>query len=306
MLDIRLRSAVPDAALSHLEGRLLEESDYDLLLKGPARLAKPNGDPLLVYLPGAMREWAEDEATSTVLRGLRSLKSHNRGKASGTKRVVRDGKAKRSSTRPTPSALIGAFDDGRDPICRLTAWTGQHLPEWEALRPSLQAVAQRLQENVPARYQAQAKVAQVTNPAWLIPGTPFTTVTVNNTYPTGVHKDAGDLEDGFSTLWTLRYGDWTGGTLIFPRYRVGVNLAHGDLLLMDAHEYHGNTAIRCACMTDNRITLSDRCDTCNAERVSVVSYYRTRLANCGTPQQEQAKQHARAAKRSGLNEESDA
>ena len=101
---------------------------------------------------------------------------------------------------------------------------------------------------------------------------PWTTVTVNNTYPTGVHKDQGDLDEGFSNLAVLRRGDYAGGHLTFPRYRVAVNMQDGDLILMDAHEWHGNTQMRL--------------DSEDAERISVVLYYRTNMITCGTAEEE--------------------
>ena len=115
-----------------------------------------------------------------------------------------------------------------------------------------------------------------------MPGTPFSTVTVNNTYPTGTHTDKGDLDEGFSTITCLRRGDYSGGQLVFPEYRVAVTLQHGDLILMDAHQWHANTAIVCPCGTE----LNGPCPGCGAERISVVSYFRTRITECGTPGQE--------------------
>jgi hypothetical protein len=81
----------------------------------------------------------------------------------------------------------------------------------------------------------------------------------------------------------LRRGTYTGGVLVFPRLRVAVDLQDRDLILMDAHEWHGNTAIA---------GLPD------AERISVVSYYRSAMATCGTPDQEHEKALANVLKRS--------
>ncbi len=142
---------------------------------------------------------------------------------------------------------------------------------------------------MPDRYANQAAVVARTQPEWVIPGTPFSTVTVNNTYPTGVHKDAGDLDSGFSTLSCLRRGSYTGGVLVWPRYRVAADMQDGDLLLMDAHEWHGNTRIRpfhdASVHGDPEADfrpMPDECAGCSAERITVVAYYRTRLETCGT------------------------
>jgi hypothetical protein len=157
---------------------------------------------------------------------------------------------------------------------------------------------------VPARYAAQLVEATRTEPDWVIPGTPFTTVTVNNTWPTGMHTDKGDLDAGFSTIAVLRRGGYTGGQLMFPEYRVAVDLADGDLILMDAHEWHANAEIRCWCFADEpeRKRLFGWCDTskggCGAERISVVSYFRTEMTKCGTAEDEMARA-ARTRERRG-------
>jgi hypothetical protein len=156
------------------------------------------------------------------------------------------------------------------------------------LHPLLRAVAAHLSEHVPARYHAQAQQAQLTDPAWVVPGTPFTTITVNNSYATGMHTDKGDLDAGFSTITTLRRGDYTGGRLVFPAYRAAVDMGHGDLILMDAHQWHGNTQIICACNKP----MNGACETCGAERISMVAYYRTKLVACGSPAEETAKARA--------------
>lgn len=286
----RATTRVSDAELEAKVGKILTDEDYNLLACGPLRVLKPDRSPLLVYLPGALRAQADDPTIYGVLHGLRHLKTDNRGAASGTQRIAqREGT--RSRSRNIASAVVGAMDPaGMQKYCRLTAWTGTNLPQWEALRPLLQAVARKLEQAVPERYSAQADEAAKTSPEWVVPGTPFTTVTVNNSYPTGVHTDKGDLDKGFSTIACLRKGSYTGGRLCFPRWRVAVDLHHGDLICMDAHEYHGNTMMVCAC--GNK--MNGMCETCGAERISVVSYFRTKVAECGSATEELARAQAAA------------
>src|SRR5690625_7796513 len=89
---------------------------------------------------------------------------------------------------------------GRYKYCRLTAWTGQNVPHWQELHPLLKDVASALKEYVPDCYEAQADEADRSKPEWVVPGTPFTTVTVNNSLPTGVDTDHSDLKKDFSFL----------------------------------------------------------------------------------------------------------
>jgi hypothetical protein len=285
--ELRLRSRIADAAIkTHLAGKVLGAADFDVLLTGATRVHMPDGRPLCVYLPGALADVAADPNIYRVLTSLSSIVTSNRGAASGTKRIAYnrpEGRSGRSKAMDIPSVVLGAVDDvGSRHYCRLTAWTGTHLPEWQTLHPLLAQVAHHLAAHVPDRYAAQLAEADRTDPAWTVPGTPFSTVTVNNTYPTGVHTDKGDLDAGYSTIAVLRRGHYDGGQLVFPAWRVAVDLADGDLLLMDAHQWHGNVTITCAC---GQLT-NGPCRTCGAERISVVAYYRTRLVDCGPPEVE--------------------
>lgn len=277
MISIRVRSRISPEELELKKGRVIGDDAYNLLLTGPTTVYGPTGKLLCVYLPGAMTGLITPEVYQ-VLHGLRTEVSDNRGAAGATTRF-RIGEQKRTYARPLASAIVGSIDPGGTfKYCRLTAWTGRHLPEFELLRPALQEVAGLMQQHVPDRYAAQMAEIDRTHPDWVIPGTPFTTVTVNNTYPTGVHTDKGDLDKGFSTIFCVRRGSYTGGRFVFPEYRLAVDLADGDLVLMDAHQYHGNTAIHCVCGT----RLLGCCPDCDAERISVVSYMRTAMTACGS------------------------
>lgn len=289
MIDVRMRTFVSDEELALKEGRILTDGDYNLKVTGPARLRKPDGSLLAVYLPGAMTAVMR-EAWPTLAR-IR-LMTDNRGKASGTERERR-GDQKRSRTRRVMSTVVGFTDPGpaaartagRLPVCRTTAWTGSHLPEWDRLRPLFVAIDRGLQEHVQDRWQAQQRAAERTHPDWIIPGTTFTTATINNTYSTGVHVDAGDLVEGFGTLAVARAGAYTGGDLVLARYRVAFDMQDGDLLLFDVHEPHGNTNMRCA---HQDAPLAKPCPQ-GCERVSVVAYYRTKMAGCASAAEEAAR-----------------
>ncbi len=293
MIDLRLRVRVSQEELKAKRGKILGPADYNLLLTGPALIRMPDNRPLAVYLPGVLRGEVDGEGVYDILHSLGSITTDSRGLASGTRGAyTRHGQA-RNAVEPThhprryyrriSSIVAGAIDPtGLQKVCRLTSWTGSHLPQWQALQPLLQAVARQQAKYVPDRAAVQQAVADSSHPAWVIPGTPFSTVTVNNTYPTGTHTDKGDLDEGFSTITVLRRGEYTGGHLVFPEYRVAVDLQHGDLLLMDAHQWHGNTALVCHCGREP----NGYCQQCGAERISVVSYFRTKIAQCGSPDEE--------------------
>jgi hypothetical protein len=271
MIDLRIRSRVSGAELDDKIGKVCTDDDYNVLLTRDTLVRKPDGTILCIYRKHAFPP-ALLEASYPTLHSLRSEKTTNRGLASGTPRV-RMYAGSRTYTKPTSSAIIGAYNRSSPyHFCRLTAWTGRETERFAELRPLFQAIGQEFAALVPDRYAAQMAQVARTEPDWVIPGTPFTTITVNNTYPTGVHTDKGDLEAGFSNLTVLRRGTYSGGIFLFPEYRVGVDMQDGDLLLMDAHEWHGNTTLT---------PLSE-----DAERISVVAYYRTKMVACGTAEAE--------------------
>lgn len=173
------------------------------------------------------------------------------------------------------SGIAGWFDRyPRIPYGRATAYTQNHYDKFQLSFPFLQTLDRGFRELLPTRHAAQREAADKIDPAFLVPGTVFTTITVNKTFRTAAHRDAGDFTNGLSNLLVLsNNGNYSGGYLILPEVRVAVNVRPGDLLLVNNHEYiHGNTPI----------VLND--DT--AERVSLVCYLREKMLELGSKEYE--------------------
>lgn len=168
------------------------------------------------------------------------------------------------------SGIAGWFDRyPRIPYGRATSYTRDNFEKFQMAYPFLQNLAKGFKDLLPWRYNNQMEAAKKLDPRFLVPGTPFTTITVNKTFRTAAHYDAGDLNSGLSNLLTLSNdGKYTGGYLIAPEYRVAVNVRPGDLLLINNHEVmHGNTEIKC-----------DE----GSERVSLVCYFREKMLDLGS------------------------
>jgi len=168
------------------------------------------------------------------------------------------------------SGIAGWFDRyPRIPYGRATSYTRDNFEKFQMAYPFLQTLAKGFKDLLPWRYANQMEAAEKVDPRFLVPGTPFTTVTVNKTFRTAAHYDAGDLNEGLSNLLVLSNdGNFTGGYLIAPEYRVAVNVRPGDLLLINNHEVmHGNTPIVCAE---------------GSERVSLVVYFREKMLELGS------------------------
>jgi thymine dioxygenase len=106
----------------------------------------------------------------------------------------------------------------------------------------------------------------------LIEDTTFSSIAVNQNFQTAIHTDQGDLKGSFGVLMCFKRGDFTGGELIFPKFRVAVDFREGDVLLADVHEAHGNTPI-----------LGEPGE---FTRMSCVFYFRERILHCGSVMEE--------------------
>jgi len=304
-VELRVRTRIHPDELEQKKGKVLADSDYNVLLTGPTNVFSPAGKILARYLPGALKQPGLLEGSYDTLHALKALQTNNRGLASGSPRIGRVAGSRWEYSASISSALLGAFDP-KTPryYCRLTAFSGNEAERYQKLFPLFEAIDHEFAEHEPERYGAQQAFIRNTHPDWRIADTAFTTVTVNNSYPTGVHTDKGDLDEGFSTLAVLRRGDYRGGVFVFPEFRFAVDMQDGDLLLMDAHQWHGNTALFCNVCGD-RIGPggTDNHDvTCQTERISIVAYYRTRMTECGSAEEEAAKASAWAEKTADWSE----
>jgi hypothetical protein len=178
---------------------------------------------------------------------------------------------------PVDSGIAGWYDRyPRIPYGRATTYTRDNFEKFQLAYPFLQTLAKGFKDLLPWRYNNQMEAAKKLDPRYLVPGTPFTTITVNKTFRTAAHRDAGDLDSGLSNLLTLSNdGRYTGGYLIFPEVRIAVNVRPGDLLLVNNHEViHGNTPIVCEE---------------GSERISLVCYFREKMLELGTHEYEDAR-----------------
>jgi hypothetical protein len=177
------------------------------------------------------------------------------------------------------SGIAGWFDRyPRIPFGRATGYTRDHYEDFIKAYPFLQRLSDGFRDLLPTRYANQKAASDSIDPAFVIPGTPFTTITVNSTFRTAAHRDAGDYTEGMSNLLVLSNdGNYTGGYLVFPEYRVAVNVRPGDLLLVNNHDIiHGNTPI----------VLGSP----DSERVSLVVYLREGMLELGSYEYEKARE----------------
>lgn len=301
----------------HLATHLLDENCYDSLVESdtdgycaetgelifkfrksviPKTVAKRASDILFKHkFSTGNRGTAGGDIQENAEKGLagsrlsEALKSHKIGEAGKGryKPIKKDGTVSKTNiANEVNSGIIGYYDRyPRTPYCRLTAFNQNHFKDWKEVYPIIKFVDNQFAQLVPDKYKLQRAEADATSQDFVIPNTAFTTVTVNQNWQTAVHKDAGDLEQGFGNLVALRRGKYEGGYFVLPEWRVAIDLQNCDLLMVNVHRWHGNTPIK----------MISR----DALRVSLVMYYRKKMIECGTHEEERL----RAANAAVLNAE---
>ena len=186
-----------------------------------------------------------------------------------------------SYANPVHSGVAGFLGRyPRYPYGRSCSYNFHHPEKYETAFPYVRKLDKLFSELLPERYAYQKACAESLDPAFRVGGdTVFTTLTVNKSFRTAAHFDAGDLHQGFSNLNVFSgKGDFTGGYLVLPEYRVAVNIRPGDLLLINNHfGLHGNTEIKPAVEGEP------------FERMSLVAYFREDLLEVGSWEYETAR-----------------
>lgn len=174
----------------------------------------------------------------------------------------------------THSGNVGFMNGGGlQPYCRMTAFGRDHFETFfQGGRPFVEYIDAKYKELCPEHHKRQLKTANETNANYVLWDTAFSTITVNKNFRTRIHQDAGDHPEGFGNLFVYREGDWTGGYFTLPEWGIGVDMRNQDMLFVDVHRLHGNSAW----------TLDPEKDL----RISFVLYYRTGLRTCKSPSEQ--------------------
>jgi hypothetical protein len=299
-------SDIGEEAALKLCGRLLEDSDYDLLLNETGMVKTPDGRILAVLLKQRLLQDLIDAVRPVVRKAAhRKVIAGNRGVAAGTgmqPRRRKDGTVGKIKGVPILEDLSeedykrlapakdGTFGFSARSIrggqvypCRLTAYSGALPSELKLMSELAAAVNDVFRTSIVGyEWNVQARQASRTSSDWLLRTpqgtTPFTTITCNNRWRTAAHIDAGDFKDGFGSLCSM--GEFGGCDLVFPRYRTAVRYLEGDVLLANVHEVHGNTPLL---TPEGKVPLPGR----EPERLVCVFYYQEHMDECeSTPEKE--------------------
>jgi hypothetical protein len=171
---------------------------------------------------------------------------------------------KQPMSNPVHSYLAGYGVDRFTNRAHLNLLTNRFPDRWVRSLPlfrSLDAVMEAILPDVHDRQWRRC----MEHPAWRIPGTAFSTVTINVNYESRYHLDTGDFENGYSALSVVEIGEYRGGLYVLPEHRIAVDVREGDVLFCQSHvDIHGNTALE-------KLTP-------DAKRISFVVYLKHALA----------------------------
>lgn len=257
-----------------LKGKFLDENSYDKLITSDTDCYNNKGELLFKFRKGVipfeiLKQGYESFKDSIVLtegRGISSGSSH--------KRIRKDGSVSNITVgNKVESGNVGYMDaSAMVHYCRKTAFAREYFDKFKQGIPFVKTVDKLYAELCPTHYDKQIKIAKATNRNYVIEGTSFTTVTVNRNFQTAVHKDSGDLPDGFGNLCVYREGHYEGAYFCLPEYRVAIDMQNTDLLFVDVHKWHGNTPF-INCSPDYL-------------RIAFVMYYREYMYRCKQPSEE--------------------
>lgn len=244
------------------EGRYFDLSSCSVIVNGNDDAAGLRPDGQLQFK--ILRKRIDPELETSARRVARFVASP--GSAAGRK--VASGFQKDETGS---SVILGYFDRVRLPFCRPCAFNAEHPWILNRMAPYIQRVDEVYRTELPDIYAVQMEAVKKTQPCWMIPGTAFTTITMNRNWRTAAHRDDGNLPDSFGVMTCMSIGH-AGGELIFPRFRCAIEWGNGDVLLGNLHELHCTAPI---------LGMPGM-----YERLTCVFYFREGMVKCGTPEQE--------------------
>ncbi len=178
--------------------------------------------------------------------------------------------------------------------CRTTKFTREQVAKWKHSIPFIKEANKQFRQLVPERHSVQLKRAKKTKD-FQIENTAFSTITLNYNYQTALHKDKGDLEEGFGNLLVLEKDkcsdsnnviSYKGGYTGYPQYGVAVDVRQGDFLAMDVHQWHCNTPISDSDVLSSKDSKSKNSKSSKKSkdqtygRLSIVCYLRKNMIKC--------------------------
>ena len=261
MKTLKVPRMFSEEEMKSQKGNYCDDLSYDILITEDTDVYTTEGELLLKFRKKIMSD-DEIDIGFHAYKGL-AKPSRGRGAAAGmidptdqywkNRKLVNFNKWSANYEKPdgslskmkiqhsvasNPVGFFGKTNMGNPLPCRLSYVTQNDYNTYQAGLPYVNALSESYKELVPEEFEKQM-IRSDLNPHLKIKGTPFSTVTVNRNFRTGIHKDSGDY--GFGNLSCLENGSYHGGYFVMPAFRIAVDMRSGDHLCCDVHQYHGNT-----------------------------------------------------------------
>ena len=323
-----------DEEIENREGEYFSEKHYKrpgcMIMKEDCDVYTSDGHCLLKLRQKVIPKKLTDLALESYLSASKK-KHENRGAAAGVldrnklagyigefikpnkfrtsfKSKVTGVKSDQYVSNMSKSNIIGFYDqqdkrNNKDPNpipCRLTVFNRDHGDLWKKAIPFLQSCDAQFKKLMPKEHKYQYDRARLT-PKFAIPKTAFSTVTINYSWRTALHKDKGDYHDGFGNLVVAEdpnnLNSYEGCYLGFPQYGVCADVRTGDFLAMNVHEWHCNTEFRRPKrqkVTKHNFSDRDIANDWHYNRMSMVMYLRENMIQCASKSKNKGKKKSPA------------
>lgn len=274
MKTITAKRFFSDEEIERKKGKFLDENSYEQVIEQDCDAFDSAGKLLFKFrkniIPHEIHKSGylafKDSIQLTDGRGISSGSSHKRINKDGTVSKITIG-------NKVYSGNVGFMDsNAMVRYCRKTAFARDYFEKFKQGIPFVSYVDKLYEQLCPEYYAIQKRIATGTDINYLIGDTSFTTVTVNRNFQTAVHKDSGDLPQGFGNLCVYREGNFGGGYFTLPEYKIAIDMRTSDVLFVDVHKWHGNTPF---------VNFTEDC-----LRIAFVMYYREYMYMCKSPKQE--------------------
>lgn len=265
-----------DAEVAKLKGKFLDESHYHTLIGYDCDGFDNYGNLLFRFRKNKLDKDILELGVNSFKKSIQLTEGRGITSGSSHKRIRKDGTESNITVGDKVwSGNVGYMDSGAMvKYCRLTAFGKSHFKEFQDGIPFVNEIDRLYKEFCPKEYSKQKALAESTNRNYVIGETSFTTVTVNKTFRTATHQDAGDFRDGFGNLIVYNDGSYDGGYFVLPQYGIAIDVQSTDTLFVDVHKWHGNTEMK----------LKEGFD--EILRISFVLYYRENMFKCKQPSEQ--------------------
>ena len=239
------------SVVNELEGKHPASSHIDRFITQSTKVITAEGTIIAVYLPDRIASELRTMAYK-VFQSVPRERIDNRPAAVGAAtlpRIRKDGKL--SNRSAIPNRVLKVLDRGG--VRQATLRSSQHHEELEKTAELFKRLIHLYKKYIPDAYATQRATSKERPDR--IPHTPFTAVYLNYNLRSAYHRDKGNLPNTLSVI-TVVGGDYAGGELCFPRYRIVFALRPGDALVFPGQELlHGNLPF-----SGNRLSVICYCE----------------------------------------------